>query len=263
LEITRVLFNYYPRSSNWPFFRSLDGEKTILEAPRSWWGTLGEENKGWIGRSRKSEVIYRFLKVTSRLSSLELQSPFVLHNREWDETDDTIALIFSLTSTLSSLKHLRFIHTPSTFTSQAELTFSRFTSIKILSVDLLGMSALKLMETYSTLPPFIEELHLHSYTSGSYIPEDQLCTEEASILLILQGNWFPTLKGGTVPSKPLQLGWIQLMTSSNLKKWKDSRRKLESFEGFTSGRVKLTVLEDEEIGEYVNCDSILETGSWK
>jgi len=66
-----------------------------------------------------------------------------------------------------------------------------------------------------------------------------------------------------VPSKPLQLGWIQLMTSSNLKKWKDSRRKLESFEGFTSGRVKLTVLEDEEIGEYVNCDSILETGSWK
>lgn len=38
----------------------------------TWWGLPEEQNQGYLGNSKKTETLYRFLKVTKKLLSLEL-----------------------------------------------------------------------------------------------------------------------------------------------------------------------------------------------
>lgn len=126
-------------------------------------------------------------------------------------------------------------------------SLSLFHSLKILAGDIATLILALRDNGRSAIPSALEILHLHSYTSSDGTDDDLAFQEERMMFMLLSDNMIPTLIEVIVPSSRIALdphpGWNQM----HFKRWTDLR--IKSFEGFTSRRMKLTLLEPGMIGE--------------
>lgn len=216
-------------------------------ASKTWWGSAGELSQTWIGRSKKTESIMHLLQVSRRLTCLELFN--INETRTGDKTKLFPTCIAALESSFSTLKHLRIIR----FTGVVGLDdvgselpkklFSSFKSLRILSADMSICSLLARCPSI-LLPPTIETIFLYSTCSGK-LGHD----EEMLFTNVLRPRLWPQLKQVLVSSTAFAEYTVPQTSPPNDKKMR--RKKLEKLEMFTSGRVKLRIVEGDEIGESV------------
>lgn len=221
---------------------------------KTWWDLLSNANKSWKGGNKRTEALIDLLNVTSNLVALEVAIADTGSLSKPKETDTKLSTSFlsssSLNKSFKSLKHLRLLDVGVDPDFPSLTQFSTFKSMRILTLDLQMLKSLVRFPQIS-LPSNLEVLCL-PYYSVRFMSYDTDFQEEILLSQILQDAWIPKLIEVVVPKKPVAPRAGYLVNERQLKSgmsWEKPRECLENLALFTSGRVKLRLIEEGEDGE--------------
>lgn len=217
----------------------------------------GEEKRigTWVGGNKMSEAMYNLLLATDNITSLEL---LPAQSQSYDQTTVYPGCLAALTSSYSSLKHLRLLsicpidRDNNRGSGDPYLKLSSFESLKYLGLDLMTIAALKSWHQAHTAPPNLEALQIVCYDcSRLQTPQPNQFMEETLMVNNLQTLNFQNLRQLIVPAKPI--GYAGEAPPSRFGvDWQNVRKKTREHEIFKSGKVCLKMLKSDEIDEYVS-----------
>lgn len=198
--------------------------------------------------NKKSQAVHDLLLVTNQLLSLELFAEHDLSSRELVNPD----VIGGLSSSFSTLKHLRLMHVAPDQDAKIITCFAPFTSLNILGFhwDTLACCA---QAKKCTFPKSLETIQLVYYVQDGS-PVDPYAFQEELILamLLTENPGARNLKQVIVPSAPINYAYQENKFPNQLKVWKANRELLK--DGIEVHpklkQLKLKVLQPREIGEF-------------
>lgn len=200
----------------------------------------GDKSVGrqWIGGNKKSQAVFHLLKVTRNLQSLELNHHL---SDKGEKTSIKPDCLSALKTSFKSLENLRLFgigFDPEGYKAE----FSRFVTVKVLSIDTLMILSLpKSLDV--KLPPGLKILCIPYYYGHSSLQED------LELACFLKAGSLTTLESVVVPSRPIDRSGVVTGSEDFQKRWLEGRRELKKAETFQSGKVELRFVEPGELSE--------------
>lgn len=207
---------------------------------RYWDAAVGKQ---WIGGNKMSQAVFYLLKVTKDLQCLEINCSSSVQQ---EKHSINFSCLLALRGSCFSLESLRLfglgINLADPEEYKANTKFSLFVRLRVIYMDALMLAILKGFRDLE-FPPGLRVVRIPYYDPYSI-------HEDLELARVLKVRSFPNLEAVVVPSTSVIKTGAHADSEEFKKHWFEGRRELEKAEVFTSGKVKLRLVEPGETSEY-------------